>query len=79
MTVAAVRDTVTVTERDSDPVLTPGQVADLFRVDPRTVVRWAKAGRIPSFRTPGGHHRFRTSAVRPYLPQQPEGAHDDDD
>lgn len=46
-----------------DPLLTPGEVAHLFRVDPKTVVRWAKAGRLPSVRTPGGHRRFRRSAV----------------
>lgn len=39
--------------------LTPGEVARRFRVDPKTVSRWAAAGRIPSTRTPGGHYRFR--------------------
>ncbi|WP_017600165.1 BldC family transcriptional regulator [Nocardiopsis lucentensis] len=38
--------------------LTPGEVARAFRVDSRTVSRWAKEGRISSFRTPGGHRRF---------------------
>lgn len=41
-----------------DRLLTPGEVAKLFRVDPKTVTRWAAAGRIPSVRTPGGHRRF---------------------
>lgn len=39
-------------------VLTPGEVSQTFRVDARTVSRWAKEGRITSFRTPGGHRRF---------------------
>jgi excisionase family DNA binding protein len=47
--------------------MTPGEVAALFRVDPKTVSRWAIAGRIPSVRTPGGHRRFRESDVRSLL------------
>jgi excisionase family DNA binding protein len=39
-------------------LLTPGEVAQLFRVDPKTVTRWAASGRLRSIRTPGGHHRF---------------------
>lgn len=48
-------------------LLTPGEVAALFRVDPKTVTRWATAGRIGSIRTPGGHRRFRESEVRALL------------
>jgi excisionase family DNA binding protein len=48
-------------------LLTPGEVAALFRVDPKTVTRWAAAGRIASIRTPGGHRRFRESLVRSLL------------
>ena len=50
-----------------DRLLTPGEVASLFRVDPKTVTRWASAGRINSIRTPGGHRRFRESEVRNML------------
>lgn len=45
------------------PALSPGDVARLFGVNPKTTTRWAKAGKIPSFRTPGGHHRFRYADV----------------
>jgi len=45
-------------------LLTPGEVAAMFRVDPKTVTRWAAAGRISSIRTPGGHRRFREDEVR---------------
>src|SRR5690242_6612117 len=59
-----------------DRLLTPGEVASLFRVDPKTVTRWASAGRINSIRTPGGHRRFRESEVRALLrgetPNQPK-------
>ena len=48
-------------------LLTPAEVATLFRVDPKTVTRWAAAGRIGSIRTPGGHRRFRESEVRALL------------
>jgi len=48
-------------------LLTPGEVAALFRVDPKTVTRWAAAGRISSIRTPGGHRRFKESEVRALL------------
>ena len=52
-----------------DRLLTPGEVATLFRVDPKTVTRWAAAGRINSIRTPGGHRRFRESEIRDLLRQ----------
>lgn len=54
---------MTVTER----LLTPGEVAALFRVDAKTVTRWAAAGRIGSIRTPGGHRRFREAEVHALL------------
>jgi excisionase family DNA binding protein len=50
-------------------LLTPGEVALIFRVDPRTVTRWASAGRIGSIRTPGGHRRFRELEVNDLLAQ----------
>ena len=50
-----------------DHLMTPGEVASLFRVDPKTVSRWAISGRIPSVRTPGGHRRFRETDVRALL------------
>lgn len=52
---------------DDDPLLMPSEVARLFRVDPKTVARWAAAGRIKSIRTPGGHRRYRRSAVEEFL------------
>lgn len=51
------------TGRPTDPLMTPSEVASLFRVDPKTVTRWAAAGRLGSIRTPGGHRRFRQSEV----------------
>ncbi|MGC5615120.1 BldC family transcriptional regulator [Georgenia sp. Z1491] len=44
-------------------LLTPGEVAGYFRVDPKTVTRWANAGKIDAVRTLGGHRRFRRDQV----------------
>lgn len=45
-------------------LLTPSEVAQLFRVNPKTVTRWARAGKLNAIRTLGGHRRFRASEVR---------------
>jgi excisionase family DNA binding protein len=52
---------------ESESLLTPSEVATLFRVDPKTVTRWAKAGKLTSIRTLGGHRRYRESEVRSLL------------
>ena len=58
------------TEREPhDALLTPAEVAVLFRVNPKTVTRWARAGKITAIRTLGGHRRFRASEVRAFLQQ----------
>ena len=46
-----------------EATMTPGEVAAYFHVDPKTVTRWAKAGKLTTFRTLGGHRRFRTIEV----------------
>ena len=59
---------------DAQTLLTPAEVAALFRVDPKTVTRWAKAGKLTSIRTLGGHRRYLESEVKLLLdgaiPQQ---------
>ena len=52
---------------EGDALLTPAEVAALFRVDPKTVTRWARAGKLTSQRTLGGHRRYRESEVRALL------------
>jgi excisionase family DNA binding protein len=52
---------------DVDGLLTPAEVAALFRVDPKTVTRWAIAGKLTSLRTLGGHRRYRESEIRKLL------------
>jgi excisionase family DNA binding protein len=58
--------------RDDD-LLTSAEVASLFGVDRRTVVLWAKRGRIPALRTPGGQHRFRADEIRGLLERHDGG------
>ncbi len=47
-----------------EALLTPSEVAALFRVNPKTVTRWARAGKLTAIRTLGGHRRFRASEIR---------------
>lgn len=56
-----------------EPLMTSGEVAGLFRVDPKTVGRWAAAGKLGSVRTLGGHRRYRRDEVLALL-TPPEGA-----
>ena len=55
------------TSSNQEKLLTPAEVASLFRVDPKTVTRWAKAGKLTSIRTLGGHRRYKESEVRALL------------
>ncbi|HVM18656.1 MAG TPA: BldC family transcriptional regulator [Egibacteraceae bacterium] len=58
-------------ERDttalSEELLTPSEVAKLFRVDPKTVTRWARSGKLSAVRTLGGHRRYRVSEISAIL------------
>jgi excisionase family DNA binding protein len=65
------------TPMPAENLLTPSEVATLFRVDPKTVTRWAQAGKVPSIRTLGGHRRYRESDIRALLEDalNPEPGH----
>jgi excisionase family DNA binding protein len=52
---------------EQEVLLTPAEVASLFRVDPKTVTRWAKSGKLTSIRTLGGHRRYKESEVKALL------------
>ena len=52
---------------EQEVLLTPAEVASLFRVDPKTVTRWAKSGKLTSIRTLGGHRRYKESEVKTLL------------
>ena len=55
------------TSRGADDLLTPSEVAKMFRVDPKTVTRWAEAGKLSTIRTLGGHRRYRAEEVHAVL------------
>ncbi|MFY0409738.1 BldC family transcriptional regulator [Solicola sp. PLA-1-18] len=55
------------TTRPTPALYTPGEVARMFRVDPKTVTRWAQAGKLPVVLTLGGHRRFPADAIRAAL------------
>lgn len=44
-------------------LMRPSEVADVFRVDRRTVIRWVESGRLTSVRTRGKQHRFSSNEV----------------
>ncbi len=52
---------------EAEALLTPAEVASMFRVDPKTVTRWAKSGKLTSIRTLGGHRRYREAEVTALL------------
>lgn len=55
-----------------DALVTPGEVAALFRVDPKTVTRWAHAHHLRTLRTPGGHMRFYVKDIRALFTEKKE-------
>ena len=52
---------------ETESLLTPAEVAAMFRVDPKTVTRWSKAGKLSAIRTLGGHRRYREAEVKELL------------
>ncbi|MFC5296456.1 MAG: BldC family transcriptional regulator [Brachybacterium tyrofermentans] len=57
----------------SAELLTPAQVAKMFHVDPKTVTRWAQAGKLTYMRTLGGHRRYSRDEVVELLRESTEG------
>jgi len=63
---------------EAPELLTPAEVAALFRVDPKTVTRWARAGKLRSIRTLSmtdhpGHRRFFRDQVEALLQERSDG------
>lgn len=63
-----------VPENLHDSLLRTSDVAVLFQVSERTVAEWARRGRIPSVRTPGGHRRYPAGRIRELLVESGESA-----
>lgn len=51
----------------AETLLTSYQVGSLLQVNPSSVNKWVKDGRIPAFRTPGGHRRIRAIDLVAFL------------
>ncbi len=58
----------------AEQLLLPADVAALFHVTPRTVTRWARAGKLTTIHTAGGHRRYRLSEVLAIRQGRHEGA-----
>ena len=59
---------------DAEVLLTPKEVAQRVHVNPKTVTRWAKAGKLTAIRTLGGHRRYRESEVLERLREYKESS-----
>lgn len=68
-----------VEETEEEKLYTPAEVAELFRVDPKTVARWDKNGvfernNINVVRTMGNHRRFYKIEIDALLKRMSSGA-----
>jgi excisionase family DNA binding protein len=50
-----------------DRPLSTGDVARLLHVTPVCVLRWIRAGKLPTYRVPGGHFRVARFAFRKFI------------
>ncbi len=65
-------------DEHNDELLTPAEVAKRFGVNPKTVTRWAQAGKLTAIRTLGGHRRYRASEADALVKQSVEPRWDDE-
>ncbi|POM27153.1 Helix-turn-helix domain protein [Actinomadura rubteroloni] len=55
-------------EEPQQPTLyTPAEVANFFRVDPKTVTRWARTGTLNPITLPSGHRRYHAAEIHNLL------------
>lgn len=60
----------------SSTLLTPRQAADRIGISYPALKHWILAGRIPTVKTPGGHHPIPPEALEKFLPAaQPHPGH----
>ena len=64
---AVVADPELIPATDPETLLKPAEVAAMFRVDPKTITRWARAGQLTAIHTLGGHRRYLYSEVSQLL------------
>jgi excisionase family DNA binding protein len=58
------------TVAEQSDLLTPAEVAEIYRVNAKTVSRWAQSGKLSVVRTLGGHRRFRRSEIEAQMQGQ---------
>lgn len=46
------------------------QLARFWEINPVTILGWIRQGRLPSLRSPGGHHRLRVADVRAFCERE---------
>ncbi|MXQ67028.1 helix-turn-helix domain-containing protein [Actinomadura rayongensis] len=64
-------------EEPQQPTLyTPAEVANFFRVDPKTVTRWARTGTLHPITLPSGHRRYHADEIHRLLKTGDAGADD---
>ena len=70
---------INATRRQGSPdvLMTPAEVAAMFRVSPKTVARWSRAGKLTALRTLGGHRRFRVEEVKALRAEVDQRFHDE--
>ncbi len=62
--------------REIEKWLTTSAVAMILGVHDKTITRWANEGKLPCFRTLGGHHRFNEREIKALaarITHRPEG------
>lgn len=56
-----------------EPLLTAAEVAAEVRMDPETIRRWVREGKLTAITLPGGHKRFRREDIEAVLRGEPAG------
>lgn len=56
----------------SKRLLRPGEVAELFKVNPKTVKRWVQSNKLKAITTPGGHARFEFDYIMRIIQNSPK-------
>lgn len=54
--------------------LSTAEAADLLGVHHKTLIEWAKTGKVPAVKTPGGWYRFHRSALEEFVAASSSGS-----
>jgi excisionase family DNA binding protein len=50
-----------------DDIFTTNDIAQMLKVDISTVIDWVDRGRLPAYRTPGGHRRVKRTDLFAFI------------